>query len=339
THPLFKLFQIKRNRIQSLIRKRVAREQLASGADGGELVLWKLHSTDAGQAWKVLKSLSSAGSYKISPSSGTLNTAYIFSRKELSRPALQLPCASKPVVAVRFCPVAFRLRGSNPAGFFKLPYRIVFAVATLNSVYVYDTESVAPILILAGLHYAPITDIAWSSSACYVALSSQDGYCTLVEFTKDELGLPFCLTEGTRVGENENKIQRAEDMTTGTTKNDGMVSEDEKKGSIQEMEDMVIVTTKDDGSVPGTSKTTAIERKQGKWVSLSSITTITSNKPAKEAEDMMIETTKNDSSMPGTMKIMEEDSDRGKQATLTSVTTATSSKPVKRRITPVAIDP
>ena len=47
-------------------------------------------------------------------------------------------------------------------GFFKLPYRVVFAVATFNSLYVYDTESVAPILIHAGLHYAAITDISWS---------------------------------------------------------------------------------------------------------------------------------------------------------------------------------
>ena len=46
-------------------------------------------------------------------------------------------------------------------GFFKLPYRVVFAVATLNSLYVYDTESLPPILIHAGLHYAAITDIAW----------------------------------------------------------------------------------------------------------------------------------------------------------------------------------
>nr|GMD02475.1 chromatin assembly factor 1 subunit FAS2 [Ipomoea batatas] len=33
-------------------------EHLASGADGGELILWKLHSTDAGEVWKVLKTLS-----------------------------------------------------------------------------------------------------------------------------------------------------------------------------------------------------------------------------------------------------------------------------------------
>jgi len=46
-------------------------------------------------------------------------------------------------------------------GFFKLPYRLVFAIATLNSVYIYDTECVAPIAVLAGLHYAAITDITW----------------------------------------------------------------------------------------------------------------------------------------------------------------------------------
>ncbi|PKI60166.1 hypothetical protein CRG98_019436 [Punica granatum] len=102
-----------------------------------------------------------AGSCKLSPSSEPINTAYILSRKDLSRPALQLPGANKPIVVVRFCPVVFSLRGSNSARFFKHPYRIVFAVATLNSLYIYDTESIPPIAILAGLHYAAITDIAW----------------------------------------------------------------------------------------------------------------------------------------------------------------------------------
>lgn len=47
------------------------------------------------------------------------------------------------------------------AAFFKLPYRLIFAVATLNSLYIYDTESIEPIAVLAGVHYASITDIAW----------------------------------------------------------------------------------------------------------------------------------------------------------------------------------
>ncbi|KNA08086.1 hypothetical protein SOVF_165860 [Spinacia oleracea] len=137
-----------------------------------------------------------AGLYKSSPESESINTAYIFSRKDLSRPALQLPGASKPVVAVHFCPLAFSLRGSNSAGFFKLPYRLIFAVATLNSVYIYDTESVAPLAVLAGLHYAAITDIAWSPDGKYLAISSQDGYCTLVEFQSDELGSPIPFPDG-----------------------------------------------------------------------------------------------------------------------------------------------
>ncbi|XP_021713903.1 chromatin assembly factor 1 subunit FAS2-like [Chenopodium quinoa] len=140
--------------------------------------------------------LAPAGLYKCSPDSESINTAYVFSRKDLSRPALQLPGASKPVVAVQFCPLAFNLRGSNSAGFFKLPYRLIFAVVTLNSLYIYDTESVAPLAILAGLHYAAITDIAWSPDGKYLALSSQDGYCTLVEFQSDELGTPIPFPDG-----------------------------------------------------------------------------------------------------------------------------------------------
>ncbi|KAJ0970475.1 hypothetical protein J5N97_023352 [Dioscorea zingiberensis] len=136
-----------------------------------------------------------AGIYRDSSASDVLNTAYIFSRNDLSRPAVQLPGASKPVVVARFCPVVFHLRGSKSAGLFKLPYRVVFAVATFNSLYIYDTESAPPIAIFAGLHYAAVTDIAWSSDAKYIALSSRDGYCTVIEFENDELGMPFCLAE------------------------------------------------------------------------------------------------------------------------------------------------
>ncbi|KAK3120821.1 hypothetical protein QOZ80_8BG0642180 [Eleusine coracana subsp. coracana] len=134
-------------------------------------------------------------------SSEVINTAYIMPRRDLSRPAIQLPGASKAIVAVRFCPVLFKPRGSNSDGFFKLPYRIIFAVATLNSLYVYDTESIPPILIHAGLHYAAITDIAWSSDAKYLSVSSRDGYCTIIEFENDELGQPHILPGAEKVAE------------------------------------------------------------------------------------------------------------------------------------------
>ncbi|KAL5982647.1 3-oxoacyl-[acyl-carrier-protein] synthase [Asimina triloba] len=87
----------------------------------------------------------------------------------------------------------------------QLPYRVVFALASLNSLYIYDTESVAPIAILAGLHYAAVTDICWSPDARYLAVSSRDGYCTLLEFENDELGSPISQTEVRKVAEDPQK--------------------------------------------------------------------------------------------------------------------------------------
>lgn len=134
-----------------------------------------------------------AGIYRFSSASDPVNAAYIIARNDLSRPAVHLPGASKPIVAVRFCPILFCLRGSKTDSLFRLPYRVIFAVATLNSLYIYDSESAPPIVIVAGLHYAAITDISWSPNANYVAVSSQDGYCSILEFDDEELGIPFSL--------------------------------------------------------------------------------------------------------------------------------------------------
>ncbi|KAK4393789.1 Chromatin assembly factor 1 subunit FAS2 [Sesamum angolense] len=166
-----------------------------------------------------------AGSLKSTPTSEPVNTAYVFSRKDLSRPALMLPGASKPVVAIRFCPLTFSLRGSNTSPFFKLPYRLIFAVATLNSLYIYDTESIQPIVIVAGVHYAAITDIAWSPTGNYLALSSQDGYCTLLEFENQELGSPMSISDSAKenvensVKEEENKVSKQASPSTRVASN------------------------------------------------------------------------------------------------------------------------
>lgn len=156
-----------------------------------------------------------AGLHKHTSASTHVNTAYIFSRKDLSRPALMLPGASKPVVAVRFCPITFSLGGLNTCPYNKLPYRLIFAVATLNSLYIYDTEGVEPIAVLAGIHYAAITDIAWSPNGKYLAVSSQDGYCSLLEFENEELGLPISLSEGKKGVGDECSPQQLE--AVGTT--------------------------------------------------------------------------------------------------------------------------
>ncbi|OIT28224.1 PREDICTED: chromatin assembly factor 1 subunit FAS2 [Nicotiana attenuata] len=185
-----------------------------------------------------------AGSYKFTPASEPSNTAYVFSRKDLSRPALMLPGASKPVVAVRFCPMTFSLRGSSNSSFFKLPYRLIFAVATLNSLYIYDTENVQPIAIVAGLHYAAVTDIAWSATGKYLALSSQDGYCTLLEFENEELGSTLCSPEKEIAGGDRNIEQKQAENVPETISRDKSMDIDSAKAEEKtELKQEPIIST------------------------------------------------------------------------------------------------
>ncbi|XP_050216667.1 chromatin assembly factor 1 subunit FAS2-like [Mercurialis annua] len=206
-----------------------------------------------------------AGSYKISSASDTVNATYVFSRKDLTRPALLLPGANKPVVAVRFCPMVFSLLGSHSAGFFKLPYRLIFAVATINSLYIYDTESTPPIVVLAGLHYAAITDIAWSFNAKYLAVSSQDGYCTLVEFELNELGVPISLEEH---------------------KNDTV--QVNRSPVIENLDEKMSETREGDGSITPDSRKVEVERNEGKKNIQSSVNIPNSSKPAKRRITPMV---------------------------------------------------
>ncbi|KAM2757237.1 hypothetical protein FF1_019369 [Malus domestica] len=125
-------------------------------------------------------------------------------------PAVQLPGACKPVIAVRFHPLLFSLRGSNQrthTGYIGVP----------------------PIAIFAGFHYVAITDIAWSPDAHCLALSSQDGYCTLVEFENDELGSPIYLIEEKKVAGDKKRspVHKPEDMVNEATKNDSPVEKAE----------------------------------------------------------------------------------------------------------------
>ncbi|KAJ8420842.1 hypothetical protein Cgig2_025876 [Carnegiea gigantea] len=174
------------------------------------------------------------------------HTTYVLWR---SRPALLLPGSSRPVVAVCFCPLAFSLRGSNSAnaGYFKLPYRLVFALATLNSLYIYDTETVIPLAIFAGLHYAAITDVAWSPNGRYLALSSQDGYCTLVEFQSEELGSPLLLSDGKPAishGTSSPSRQKLAEIAVEASENDNCVILEKKPvDSIEVKEAMPAATS------------------------------------------------------------------------------------------------
>lgn len=44
---------------------------------------------------------------------------------------------------------------------FSLPYRMVYAVATSDAVFVYDTQQTTPICVVSNLHYATFSDLTW----------------------------------------------------------------------------------------------------------------------------------------------------------------------------------
>ncbi|RBR23440.1 uncharacterized protein FIESC28_03622 [Fusarium coffeatum] len=76
--------------------------------------------------------------------------------------------------------------GPKPA--FSLPYRMVYAVATQDSVLLYDTQQKTPICVVSNLHCATFTDLAWSSDGLTLMISSSDGFCSTLSFAAGELG-------------------------------------------------------------------------------------------------------------------------------------------------------
>ncbi|XP_009998717.1 PREDICTED: chromatin assembly factor 1 subunit B [Chaetura pelagica] len=176
-----------------------------SGAEG-EARSYRMFHDDSMKSFFRRLSFTPEGSYLLTPAGcvesgeNVTNTTYVFSRNNLKRPMGHLPCPGKATLAVRCCPVYFELRRafnkddnnqkSAPA-LFNLPYRLVFAVASEDSVLFYDTEQSFPFGYVSNIHYHTLSDISWSSNGAFLAISSTDGYCSFVTFEKDELGIPL----------------------------------------------------------------------------------------------------------------------------------------------------
>jgi hypothetical protein len=95
---------------------------------------------------------------------------------------------TQPSVVVRPNPVLFRLPPNVPEGKSALPYRSVFAVLTTDSVVIYDTHHDRPLSLARGLHYAGLTDAAWSGDGRTLFVTSSDGYVSILSFGVGELG-------------------------------------------------------------------------------------------------------------------------------------------------------
>ncbi|KAI9599042.1 WD40-repeat-containing domain protein [Syncephalis fuscata] len=116
------------------------------------------------------------------------SVTYLYARNQLqSTPIAQLPTPRKPSVAVHCSPVLYRLI-PDIAPVIQLPYRLVYAVVSQDSITIYDTQQLEPLAILSNMHYATLTDLSWSCDGRHLMFTSTDGYCSLVVFEENELG-------------------------------------------------------------------------------------------------------------------------------------------------------
>ncbi|KAF2402731.1 WD40 repeat-like protein [Trichodelitschia bisporula] len=77
---------------------------------------------------------------------------------------------------------------ATPPAAFGLAYRMVYAVATMDAVHVYDTQQQKPLCVVSNLHYANFTDLTWSNDGLTLLMSSSDGFCSALAFAPGELG-------------------------------------------------------------------------------------------------------------------------------------------------------
>ncbi|XP_048202207.1 chromatin assembly factor 1 subunit B [Perognathus longimembris pacificus] len=195
-------------RVYSTQKKRVAfnvSKMLSGIGAEGEARSYRMFHDDSMKSFFRRLSFTPDGSLLLTPAGcvesgeNVMNTTYVFSRKNLKRPVAHLPCPGKATLAVRCCPVYFELRPAvetepaqaPSAQLLRLPYRVVFAVASEDSVLLYDTQQPFPFGYVSNIHYHTLSDISWSSDGTFLAISSTDGYCSFVTFEKDELGIPL----------------------------------------------------------------------------------------------------------------------------------------------------
>ncbi|KAJ2801233.1 Chromatin assembly factor 1 subunit [Coemansia furcata] len=115
------------------------------------------------------------------------NTSYIWARDALQAPpVLSLAGHAKPVVATRWAPCRFAAITNTDAPVVSvwladdIDTRMMLAVASQSSVAIYDTSmGGGAIGLMSGLHYAAITDLAWTRDGSHMILTSIDGFASI----------------------------------------------------------------------------------------------------------------------------------------------------------------
>lgn len=127
-----------------------------------------------------------AAQYQLRKEDKPFSAVLLYKRNDLSSPCFVYSTNNKPAICVKFCPKIFKLEDTKPK-IFDLNYRMFFALATVDSVLVYHTDSIQPLFIVGNIHFACLTDLAWCANKC-LGISSSDGFCSFVFFDTNELG-------------------------------------------------------------------------------------------------------------------------------------------------------
>ena len=120
---------------------------------------------------------------------------HIFSRRKMTVPIASLTGLEDPSISVKCNPILFKMKdyGDDDTQTPMIPgkYRMVFAVTTISSVLIYDTQHHYPIAKITGIHYMCINDACWSEDGRMLAVCSSDGYVSFARFSEGVLGEPL----------------------------------------------------------------------------------------------------------------------------------------------------
>ncbi|PIA18049.1 WD40 repeat-like protein [Coemansia reversa NRRL 1564] len=129
-----------------------------------------------------------AGQLRTAP--GARNACLLWARDRLAAaPVLALPGLRRPVVAVRWAPCEF---AETNTGWVTGARRMMLAVASQSAVAIYDTScATRAVALFDGLHYAALTDLAWTRDGSHLLVVSIDGFASLASLEQPSKPLPL----------------------------------------------------------------------------------------------------------------------------------------------------
>lgn len=102
-----------------------------------------------------------------------------------------LPGIKSHATCIRFSPYLYKLlekADDDPVpAMLALPYRMLFAVSTIDNIIIYHTQSIMPIAIMKSIHYDSINDMSWMGPNMLMTASS-DGFCSFCRLNNHVAG-------------------------------------------------------------------------------------------------------------------------------------------------------